>query len=770
MSSQTAWAMRKRAKTSKKRSELGRLSITGLVNEKAAIRVIAPYVNIVRKGHKAAVKPEGDETHFMFYLKKKPSVLARHLTEFLDDSLDLHTLIHETVDTLKELTSAAGARVYLVDQMTNEIYLAPKQATYYCRRLSWKIQEGRTVAASVASLMEPIVVEDVAADPRFTNGVPYTDAIVKSVMCVPVVTPINTCYAVIEMFREILQERFQRAELNIAVTVANWIGAAVYMNEQKIKMSNTDQLNDCLAELIKCYFTDIRLFDKMLEELVSLTKTTLNAERATIYVIDPLKDDLVTDIIDDCFEKSDELVKRALKVRFGKDKCIARHVALSGERINLRDAPNDPRFLPEVDEKTGLITRSIICYPVKTNQGTVGVIQAINKKVGVGFSSHDEDTFNILAMYCALALQYYYVCRVNIKATARCKITLGIIKRHVLPCQHDIEYVANHLEMYENPEALRHFTWYIDQDYKDDIPQIAIYMITDIAAPESFDLGELIKYVLTLRNFYRNTPYHNYEHGFNVCHCMYNLLIRNRDRFTEIEKKALMIATLAHDVDHGGVTNNFLATIKDVMAQLYESAIWENHHFEVTMMILSEIHVFKDVTPEEYAQLTATMKHAIISTDLAYYFKIRSEAASIIIGDKFDWNSQDHKLIALSVMMTICDLSGQCKPFKVAKRLTENLYNEFYLQGDREKALGLQPLSLMDREKQFFQPEDQIVFLNVLVLPAAELVGKILNDCWDLYDVALSLRADWEEVVTIRDGRCWRQQDSIVPDQIQVGA
>lgn len=140
----------------------------------------------------------------------------------------------------------------------------------------------------------------------------------------------------------------------------------------------------------------------------------------------------------------------------------------------------------------------------------------------------------------------------------------------------------------------------------DHMPQIALFMIIETIGSDGVNFEEMMKFVLTMKNFYRKNPYHNWEHAFNVCHCMYNILLRNMETFNDIEVisspsrygnnlysffllqiKGLIIAALSHDVDHGGVTNNFLHISNDVMSTLYEESPWENHHYAVTMIILS---------------------------------------------------------------------------------------------------------------------------------------------------------------------------------------
>jgi len=48
--------------------------------------------------------------------------------------------------------------------------------------------------------------------------------------------------------------------------------------------------------------------------------------------------------------------------------------------------------------------------------------------------------------------------------------------------------------------------------------------------------------------------------------------------------------------------------------------------------------------------------------------------------------------------------------------LQELVYNEFFSQGDLEKAMGTAPLEMMDREKARI-PELQIQFLSHIVIP-----------------------------------------------------
>ena len=51
--------------------------------------------------------------------------------------------------------------------------------------------------------------------------------------------------------------------------------------------------------------------------------------------------------------------------RFPIEKGIAGYVAITSEVLNISDPYRDTRFNREVDMKTGYITKSILCVPVK---------------------------------------------------------------------------------------------------------------------------------------------------------------------------------------------------------------------------------------------------------------------------------------------------------------------------------------------------------------------------------------------------------------------
>ncbi|GLH07158.1 cAMP-specific 3',5'-cyclic phosphodiesterase, isoform F [Gryllus bimaculatus] len=560
---------------------------------------------------------------------------------------------------------------------------------------------GSIVAAYVAQTKEDTLVNDIHTDSRFPEGVGWLGPAVKSVLCIPVLSPDDECLA---------------GDVQIIKTVTGWMGAAIHQNQQRIILQKQQELNDYLLELTKLYFCDVVVTDKIISDIVTFAKATLQAERGCFFIIDQECDELVADWYDEAIEDNVPIHKKKFKIMFSKDRGIAGLVARKGEPVNIKDAYSDSRFHKEVDTR---------------------VVQLVNKKTGPCFTSEDEKIFKIFLVYCALAIQYANLQTKIKQIEYQNEIKTDMLTFHMRP--HPIErervqiYPADNLPPDFNTELIDELQSEL-QNWKD--------------------------FVLIVKKSYRNNPYHNFEHAFNVLHCMYNLLKRNLDIFTPLEIRGLTIAALCHDLDHPGYTNNFLQLTNHALSLLYTESTLENHHFQVAMLIINTCDIFSNLSKQTFKELTQEIHDAIIATDLAYYFRVRGRIVKIMGEKQFDWTEGSHRCLLKSIMMTTCDLSGQCKPFCIAKVIVGRLYREFYHQGDTERNMGLSPLSLMDREKQQMIPEDQVQFITFVCLPCIQLMVELLPNTISIRNLCEELRASWKEIIELRGKDVWRQEDS----------
>jgi signal transduction histidine kinase/putative methionine-R-sulfoxide reductase with GAF domain len=137
--------------------------------------------------------------------------------------------------------------------------------------------------------------------------------------------------------------------------------------------------------------------DQLLELILKQITDLLQADRATLYLLDEQRGRLLSRII---------IGEEARSIELPLGEGIAGHVAKVGRTLRIKDAYRDRRFRREWDDATGYRTRSILAAPMKNHVGrTIGVIQVLNKHgEGTEFSQHDEELLEALATQAAISI------------------------------------------------------------------------------------------------------------------------------------------------------------------------------------------------------------------------------------------------------------------------------------------------------------------------------------------------------------------------------
>ncbi len=136
--------------------------------------------------------------------------------------------------------------------------------------------------------------------------------------------------------------------------------------------------------------------DSVLAELVELTSRELDCERGTLFLNDPASGELYSRVAQGDLKR---------EIRILNSSGIAGHVYQSGEAICTDSPYDDERFNRSVDERTGFVTRSIVCVPVRTMAGElIGVMQSLNKREGA-FTQDDLDLLSDMTNHAATILQ-----------------------------------------------------------------------------------------------------------------------------------------------------------------------------------------------------------------------------------------------------------------------------------------------------------------------------------------------------------------------------
>ncbi len=165
----------------------------------------------------------------------------------------------------------------------------------------------------------------------------------------------------------------------------------------------TLQSDEQLQRLLTCFElskTLVSTFD--LEALMRLMVEKFNelipARNWSIFLLEPDKQELRFFVV----VGLDAAQVQHIRLKVGEG--IAGAVAQSGKPIFIKDARNDPRFCPKVDEHTGFETKSIICLPLRVRGELLGVLEVINIENENFFLKTYLPLLNILTDYIAIAL------------------------------------------------------------------------------------------------------------------------------------------------------------------------------------------------------------------------------------------------------------------------------------------------------------------------------------------------------------------------------
>ncbi|NWX08519.1 PDE10 phosphodiesterase, partial [Caloenas nicobarica] len=695
--------------------------------------------------------------------------LNSYIEQRLDAGGDNQLLLYELSSIIKIATKADGFALYFLGECNNSLCVfTPPGAKEGQPRLipAGPIAHGTTVSAYVARSRKTVLVEDILGDERFPKGTGLESGTrIKSVLCLPIVTAIGDLIGILELYRHWGKEAFRLSHQEVATANLAWASVAIHQVQVCRGLAKQTELNDFLLDVSKTYFDNIVAIDSLLEHIMIYAKNLVNADRCALFQVDHKNKELYSDLFDSGEENDGKPVfKKTKEIRFSIEKGIAGQVARTGEVLNIPDAYADPRFNREVDLYTGYTTRNILCMPIVSRGSVIGVVQMVNKISGSAFSKTDENNFKMFAVFCALALHCANMYHRIRHSECIYRVTMEKLSYHSVCTAEEWQNLMHCTlppQIYKEIE-LYHFDI---SPYEGVWPAIFVYMVHQSCGTASFELEKLCRFTMSVKKNYRRVPYHNWKHAVTVAHCMYAILQNNQRLFTDLERKGLLVACLCHDLDHRGYSNSYLQKFDHPLAALYSTSTMEQHHFSQTVSILQlEGHnIFSNLSSSEYEQVLEIIRKAIIATDLALYFGNRKQLEELHQTGALNLKNQAHRDRVIGLMMTACDLCSVTKLWPVTRLTANDIYAEFWAEGDEMKKTGIQPIPMMDRDKKDEVPQGQIGFYNAVAIPCYTTLAKIFPSTGPLLRACRDNLSQWEKVTRGEEASIWMPAQSLPP-------
>ncbi|XP_051011938.1 cAMP-specific 3',5'-cyclic phosphodiesterase 4A isoform X2 [Acomys russatus] len=281
-----------------------------------------------------------------------------------------------------------------------------------------------------------------------------------------------------------------------------------------------------------------------------------------------------------------------------------------------------------------------------------------------------------------------------------------------------------------------------------------IFQERDLLKKFRIPVDTMMTYMLTLEDHYHaDVAYHNSLHAADVLQSTHVLLATPAldAVFTDLEILAALFAAAIHDVDHPGVSNQFLINTNSELALMYnDESVLENHHLAVGFKLLQEENcdIFQNLTKRQRQSLRKMVIDMVLATDMSKHMTLLADLKTMVETKKVTssgvllLDNYADRIQVLRNMVHCADLSNPTKPLELYRQWTDRIMAEFFQQGDRERERGMEISPMCDKHTASVE-KSQVGFIDYIVHPLWETWADLVHpDAQDILDT-LEDNRDW---------------------------
>ncbi|KAL0860907.1 hypothetical protein ABMA27_009443 [Loxostege sticticalis] len=739
--------------------------------------------------------------------------LFMDLIKDVANELDIDVLCHKILVNVCLLTSADRGSLFLAKGTPPHRYLQAKlfdvtrdtelkEALQTARSQEIRIPFGVGVAGLAAQTKHPINIKNAYADPRFNSEIDArTGYKTELILCMPICNYEGEVVGVAQIINKTDgSKEFSTRDVEVFRRYLTFCGIGI-QNAQLFESSILEyKRNQILLALARSIFEEQSNLECLVTKIMTEARELLKCDRCAVFILDtdhcesshlerivqrpggrpstiPALPPPAPTRFHTLFELGAQQSRTTLTPRHDYRSTlasIALKVAQSNKSLNISDLDEwrkENKMTasdPTADDAAEI--RTMLCMPiVNANKDVIGVAQLINKENGCQFTDGDISIFEAFAIFCGLGIHNTQMYENACKLMAKQKVALECLSYHATASTEDTSKLCQDNIPSAETYNLYSFQFH-DFDLSDeDTCRATLRMFLQCNLVEKFHIpyDVLCRWILSVKKNYRPVKYHNWRHALNVAQTMFAMLKTGKmERFmSDLEILGLLVACLCHDLDHRGTNNAFQTKTESPLAILYTTSTMEHHHFDQCVMILNSEsnNIFQALSPDDYKDVMRVVETAILSTDLAMYFKKKSKFLELVDNGEFDWQSQEKKELLCGMMMTACDVSAIAKPWEVQHKVAKLVADEFFDQGDLEKLqLNQQPIAMMDREKKDELPQMQVGFIDMICLPLYKVLSDTFPWIQPLYTGTMDNRQRWQDLAEkVEMGLTWIDHDTI---------
>ena len=266
------------------------------------------------------------------------------------------------------------------------------------------------------------------------------------------------------------------------------------------------------------------------------------------------------------------------------------------------------------------------------------------------------------------------------------------------------------------------------------------------------DASEFREFLKDLEEGYNHpNDYHTATHAADVVQaCGYFLSSGLRTQLTDVQAAAFVLAAAAHDVGHPGLNNAHLVNTEAPEAVRWNDvSVNENGHYHILRALLTKRGLLDAMFEkrEERLAFLALLRRLILATDMENHTRLvadfldivqaaneareaRSAGGSEERGEVLSVGDLGDPELAMCFALHCADVSNPARPFEVCQRWGENVAEESYKQGDKERGLGMRVAAFCDRELSTpaTTAQNQASFIDFVCRPLVEGLSTLLPE------------------------------------------
>ncbi|XP_066129331.1 3',5'-cyclic-AMP phosphodiesterase 4A isoform X2 [Saccopteryx bilineata] len=281
-----------------------------------------------------------------------------------------------------------------------------------------------------------------------------------------------------------------------------------------------------------------------------------------------------------------------------------------------------------------------------------------------------------------------------------------------------------------------------------------VFQERDLLKKFHIPVDTMVTYMLTLEDHYhQDVAYHNSLHAADVLQSTHVLLATPAldAVFTDLEILAALFAAAIHDVDHPGVSNQFLINTNSELALMYnDESVLENHHLAVGFKLLQEENcdIFQNLSKRQRQSLRKMVIDMVLATDMSKHMTLLADLKTMVETKKVTssgvllLDNYSDRIQVLRNMVHCADLSNPTKPLELYRQWTDRIMAEFFQQGDRERERGMEISPMCDKHTASVE-KSQVGFIDYIVHPLWETWADLVHpDAQEILDM-LEDNRDW---------------------------